>query len=63
MPIRDYAKYDGLGLAQLVAKKQVKPIELVDEAIARSEALNPRLNFVVFRDFERAREAARGKLP
>ncbi len=63
MPIRDYADYDGLGLAQLVAKKQVKPIELVDEAIARSEALHPRLNFVVFRDYERAREAAKAKLP
>jgi amidase len=62
MPITDYAKYDGLGLADLVRKKKVKPIELIDEAIARSEQLNPKLNFIVFRDFERARDAAKGKL-
>jgi amidase len=62
MPIRDYAKFDGLGLAELVRKKKVKPIELVDEAIARSERLNPKLNFLVFKDYERARDAAKGKL-
>lgn len=63
MGFSEYAKYDGLGLAELVAKKKVKPIELVDEAIARAEALNPKLNFIVFRDYERARDAAKGKLP
>ncbi|HXL98746.1 MAG TPA: amidase family protein [Rhizomicrobium sp.] len=63
MAIGDYAQYDGLGLAELVAKKKVKPIELVDEAIARAERLNPKLNFVVFKDYERARDAAKGKLP
>jgi amidase len=70
MPVREehmaidaYAKYDGLGLAELVRKKKVKPIELVDEAIACAERLNPKLNFVVFKDYERARETAKGKLP
>ena len=61
MPIKDYAKYDGLGLAGLVAKKKVKPSELVEEAIARAEALNPKLNFIVFRDYDRARAAAKKK--
>lgn len=63
MAMRDYAQYDGLGLAELVAKKKVKPIELLDEAIARAEALNPKLNAIVYKDYERARDAARGKLP
>src|SRR5208282_422699 len=63
MAIAEYADFDGLGLAQLVRNKDVKPIELVEEAIARSEKLNPKLNFVVFRDYERARTAARGDLP
>src|SRR5277367_2347948 len=62
MAIADYAKYDGLGLAELVAKKKVKPIELVDEAIARSERLNPKLNFLVFKAYEQARDAAKGKV-
>ena len=36
----------------------VSAVELVDEAIARIEALNPRLNIVVATDFERARSKA-----
>jgi amidase len=63
MAITDYADYDGLGLAELVAKKKVKASELIDEAIARAEALNPKLNAVVYKDYERARAAANGKLP
>ena len=63
MKISGYADYDGLGLADLVAKKKVKPIELVEEAIARAERANPTLNAVVFRDYDRARDAARGRLP
>lgn len=61
--IRDYAEYDALGLAGLVAGRKVKPIELIDEAIARAERANPKLNAVVFADYERARDAARGRLP
>ncbi|HEX3809444.1 MAG TPA: amidase family protein [Rhizomicrobium sp.] len=61
MTIEDYAKYDGIGLAGLVAKKKVKPSELVEEAIFRAEALNPKLNFLVYRDYDRARDAAKKK--
>ena len=63
MAFAEYADYDGLGLAALVAKKKIKPIELLDEAIARAEALNPKLNAIVYKDYERARAAATGKLP
>src|ERR1700748_571972 len=63
MRFAEYAKYDGLGLAGLVAKKKVAPIELLDEAIARTEELNPKLNAIVYKDYERARERAKGKLP
>lgn len=62
MAFAEYANYDGLGLADLVRKGKIKPIELVDEAITRAEALNPKLNFVVFKDYDRARETARRKL-
>lgn len=63
MAIAEYAKLDGLGLAALVAKKKLKPIELLDEAIARAEALNPKLNAIVYKDYERARERAKARLP
>src|SRR5262249_39345085 len=63
MAVAEYEGLDGLALAELVAHGHVKPIELVDEAIARAEQLNPKLNFVVYRDYERARERARSALP
>ncbi len=40
----DYDKHDGLGLAELVRRKEVKPSELVEEAINRIESLNPQIN-------------------
>jgi amidase len=60
---RDYDKYDGLGLAELVRKKEVKPIELVEEAISRIEKLNPQVNAVIYKIYELARKAAEGDLP
>jgi amidase len=59
----DYDKYDGLGLAELVRNKQVKPAELVEEAIARIERYNPSLNTVVHKMYEPALEAADSDLP
>ena len=47
MSFAEYANYDALGLAELVAKKHVGAIDLVDEAIARIEKHNPKLNAVV----------------
>ncbi len=46
MSFAEYSNYDGLGLAELVKKKQVKPAELVEAAIERIERLNPRINAV-----------------
>jgi amidase len=59
----DYDKYDGLGLAELVRKKEIKPSELVEEAINRIERLNPQLNAVIYKMYELARKAADGDLP
>ncbi len=59
----DYARYDGRGLAELVRKKEVKPSELVEEAISRIEKLNPQLNAVVYKMCKLARQSACGDLP
>jgi len=56
-------KFDGLGLAELVRAGQVSPAELVDEAISRIEARNPRINAVIRKMYEAARETARGGVP
>lgn len=56
-------RLDATAQAALVRRGEVSPLELVDAAIARVEALNPVLNAVVTRTFERARDAARSGLP
>ena len=54
---RDYDANDALGLAALVAAREVTPAELLDEAIGRLERVNGALNAVVQPMFERARSA------
>jgi len=59
----DIAFLDATSQADLVRRKEVKPIELVDAAIERIERLNPTLNAVVTPMYEEARRAALGPLP
>src|SRR5579862_5640135 len=54
-----YAWLDATAQAELVAAGETTPLELVDAAIARVEALNPPLNAVIHKRFERARDEAR----
>lgn len=51
----NYKNYDGLGLAELVRKKEVQPIELVEESIKRIDTLNPKINAVINMMYEKAR--------
>ena len=59
----DLALLDATAQAELVRKKEVQPIELVEAAIARIERLNPTLNAVITSMYELARTAAAEKLP
>jgi amidase len=56
----EYDKYDAIGLADLVRKRQVQPSELVDEAITRIEKMNPTVNAIITPMFDEARTAAKG---
>jgi amidase len=58
-----FDREDGLGLAELVRRREVSPKELLDAAIARVEALNPRLNAVVTRMYDAARGTIGAGLP
>lgn len=55
-PIPEYTYYDAMGLAALVRKKSVHPIELVESAIQRIETINPGLNAVITRFYEEAKK-------
>ena len=47
MNLAEYASYDALGLAELVAKKQVSPKELALTAVAAKEKIDPAVRSVV----------------
>jgi amidase len=51
-----------LDLAEQVRRREVSPLELVEAAIARCEAENPRLNFLVTDCYSQAVERAKGPL-
>ena len=58
-----YAHLDATAQADLVARREIKPEDLVDAAIARLEAFDPQLGVLVTPLFDKARDAARGALP
>lgn len=58
-----FAALDATAQAELVRRREVQPIELLEAAIARIEAVNPQLNAIVTGLYDRARLEARGPLP
>lgn len=54
---------DACAQAGLVHSGEVTPAELVDAAITRIEAVNPKLNAIIIERFDKAREEAAGLLP
>jgi amidase len=64
MPDSDpFASIDAMAQAELVRRKEVKPIELVEAAIARAERVNPELNAIIRPMYEEARRSASDEIP
>jgi len=59
----EFDQYDGIGLAELVRRREVRPEEVLEAAIVRVEARNPAVNAVVSRLYDEARAAIRAGLP
>ena len=59
----DYERYDALGLADLVRRREVSAEELLEAAIARVEARNPTVNAVVQKLYDYGRQAIAAGLP
>jgi amidase len=59
----DYERCDATALAALVRRRELSARELLEEAIARIERHNPRLNAVVYKAYDEARATAGGALP
>ncbi len=60
---KEYDHYDGLGLAELVRKREVSPTELLEEAIHRIETVNPQINAVIHPLYDLARQQVQQGLP
>jgi len=52
-------EYDATSLAGFIRTGEISPAELVDAAIARAERVNPEINAIAEKTYERARERAR----
>jgi amidase/6-aminohexanoate-cyclic-dimer hydrolase len=61
--VSDLERCDGLGLAALIRRGEVKPQEVLEGAIARIEARNPAVNALVTRLYDQARAAIAAGLP
>ena len=55
--------HDALDLAALVKARKVSPTELLEAAIIRAEALNPRFNFMAQKHYDYARRKIAEGLP
>src|SRR5262249_45840240 len=58
----EYDKYDALGLAELIAKKQITPSELLAAVRQRVETINPKLNAFCYLFFDKAEEQIKSGL-
>ena len=63
MTVEEYITYDATGLAELVAGGQVKLSELLDAAIARAEAVNPKVNAIIYQMYDLARQTVEDGVP
>ena len=59
----EYDQYDALGLAELVKKGEVGPKDLLDEAIRRRDAVNPKINAIIHNMDQLAYDAIDAGLP
>ena len=61
--MQDYTQHDAVGLGELIAKKQVSPTELLEEALSRAEKARDQLNCVSALFPEIARDQIEAGLP
>jgi len=61
--VKEYEQYDALGLAELVAKGDVQPKELLEAALTRAEKREPEIGAIPIPMFEEARDSVARGLP
>jgi amidase len=51
--------YDAIALGELIRKGEIKPTELLETVIQRIEKINPKINAVIHKMYDQAREVAK----
>ncbi len=51
-------RYDAIGLGELIRKGEISPVELLEITIQRIEKINPRINAIIHKMYDQARETA-----
>jgi amidase len=59
-PCGDFSSYDAIGLAELIRARLISPRDLIEDTIRKIEAVDPKLNAVICKTYDRARQAASG---
>lgn len=59
----DFEHYDGLGLAELVRRREASPAEILEATLARVAERNPALNAIVTSLYDHARATVEAGLP
>ena len=54
----ELVEYDAIDLGRLIRQGEISSVELLDIAIERIEKINPRLNAVIHKMYDQAREIA-----
>jgi amidase len=60
---KEFDRFDALGLAALIRKKEVSPSEVCEEAVRRIEQVNAQLNAVITPMYDMARKTLQGPVP
>lgn len=61
--LEDILGLDATAQAELIRRKEIQPLDLVEAAIERVEKVNPNLNLVITTLFDEARSAAAATIP
>lgn len=59
----EFTALDAVGLATLIRQGEVSAAEVLETAITRAEAVNPVINAIVLKHYDRARKAVAGGAP
>jgi amidase len=63
MRFDEYRKHDATALAGLIAKREISAGDVLELAIARAEQVNPAINAIVHKQYEKARKTVAGGAP